>query len=217
MGEEAPPCIWLAGDVMRLEGPQVAVVGSRETPPPLFAAARRLARGLADGGWVITSGLARGADTAAFLGGSAGASGTLAVPACGLNRLPMPTARSAPGRATFLALAPPDHGFNAGLAIRRNAVIAALADALILVASDWKGGSWHAVGRALRERTPVLCLECGGQTPDANAWLLERGLGVALPSGASADEALGLIASVAGRKGRARNAGPRVEPLDFFC
>lgn len=216
MGDEAPACVWLAGDLSRFDRPQVAVVGSRRTPSPFLSAAERAARALSDGGWVITSGLARGADAAAFAGGAAGKSGTTAVPARGLNRISGLPAEIAAGRATFLSPAPPEQDFHAGLAIGRNAVIAALADVLILVASDWKGGSWYAVGRALREGTPVVALECGARTPPANAWLLERGMAHALPIDAPAERTLRLIERLhvtASKKGSMRT---RIEPLCFL-
>lgn len=216
MGDEAPPCVWLTGDLARLDHRQVAMVGSRATPAPLLEAAERLARELSDGGWVITSGLARGADAAAFRGGAAGSAGTVAVPARGLNRIRPPVVETASGRATFMALAPPDQDFHAGLALRRNAVLASLADVLVLVASDWKGGSWHAVRRAMREGTPIVCLECGWRTPKANAWLLERKLAVALPAEAPGGAALRRVTGAHTAAQRAAAARPWIEPLDFL-
>jgi NAD(P)-dependent dehydrogenase (short-subunit alcohol dehydrogenase family) len=57
---------------------------------------------------------------------------------------------AAPGRLTCLGLDRPEVPFSAGLAIRRNDVIAALGDGLILIASGLKGGSAYSVRWALR-------------------------------------------------------------------
>ena len=66
-------------------------------------------------------------------------------------------------------------------------VIAALGDALVLVASGVEGGSKYALRAALRRRTPVWCFECGARTPPANAGLLRAGHARPLSLGGKAD------------------------------
>lgn len=62
---DPPIVLWCAGDAGFLARPGIAVVGSRRASPAGLMIARRLARGLAEAGVVVVSGLARGIDAAA--------------------------------------------------------------------------------------------------------------------------------------------------------
>ena len=121
----------------------------------------------------VVSGMAAGADTAAHqgammasLGGtSSGPAGTIAVPAYGILNTPLGDCRSPMKgdvpRMTCLALDRPDAPFSAGLAIRRNSVIAALGDGLVLAASGPQGGL--ILRRALGDRArPAAVVFRGG-------------------------------------------------------
>lgn len=204
MGADAPPWAYILGDPARIDRPQVAVIGSRRTPPALAAGARRLARSLSDAGWVITSGLADGADAAAHRGGAEGAAGTLALPPYGLlcPRLALSFAR--PAAVSCLSAAPPDLGFRPWYAVQRNSMVGALADALVLISTEWRGGSWYAVRRALETGTPVLTLECGARTPSGNAWLLGRGLARPLSLGAGPAECAEAVSAAVAAKAASR-------------
>ncbi|MBW8368770.1 MAG: DNA-processing protein DprA [Arenimonas sp.] len=82
----APPGRGLvAGDASLLWHPQIAVVGSRRPTPGGQGRARQFARMFAAAGWVVTSGLAEGIDTAAHLG-ALSAGRTVAVVGTGLDR-----------------------------------------------------------------------------------------------------------------------------------
>ena len=65
MIDDAPPLIGVRGKIAALAQPMVAVVGSRNASAAGAKFAERLARGLADAGFVVVSGLARGIDAAA--------------------------------------------------------------------------------------------------------------------------------------------------------
>jgi DNA processing protein len=65
---DAPAALFVEGDPSWLWHPQVAIVGSRAATPGGLDNARAFARGFADAGFVVTSGLAAGIDTAAHLG-----------------------------------------------------------------------------------------------------------------------------------------------------
>jgi predicted Rossmann fold nucleotide-binding protein DprA/Smf involved in DNA uptake len=172
----APPpgLVWLAGARGPLSHPACAVVGTRRTSARLLRAAWELGRALSLEGVAVVSGLARGADALAHAGALQGWAGTVCVPACGLNRVHAPYADHP--RAALVGLAPPTAPFSAGLAVRRNALIAALGDGLVLVASDLRGGSAYAVRWALNRGAPVWCFEDGPATPPANRLLLARGV-----------------------------------------
>ena len=65
MIDDAPPLIGVRGKLAALAQPMVAVVGSRNASAAGTKFAERIARGLADAGLVVVSGLARGIDAAA--------------------------------------------------------------------------------------------------------------------------------------------------------
>lgn len=64
--DSKPKPIFYAGDVAALRAPAVAIVGTRNVSEAGAARARKLARGLAQGGVAVVSGLAAGVDTEAL-------------------------------------------------------------------------------------------------------------------------------------------------------
>ncbi len=84
---DAPPLLYVVGDPELLTLAQLAVVGSRNPTPDGRADARRFAAHLARCGLVITSGLALGVDGAAHEGALEAEGGTVAVLACGVDRV----------------------------------------------------------------------------------------------------------------------------------
>ncbi|AEF20033.1 DNA-processing protein DprA [Pseudomonas fulva] len=84
---DAPPLLFVAGDPMPLERPQLAMVGSRRASRPGLDTAHSFARSLAHGGFVITSGLALGIDGAAHQGALDANGHTVAVLGTGLQCL----------------------------------------------------------------------------------------------------------------------------------
>lgn len=124
--------------------PSVALVGARRASRYGTAQAERIARGLAERGVEVISGLARGVDRAAHEGALAGRGRTHGVLGCGLARVYPPehgalaTAMAATGSviSEFSPGVPPLPGNFP----RRNRLIAALADALLLIEAGEKSG-----------------------------------------------------------------------------
>jgi len=85
MIDDAPPLLAVRGQLAILARPLVAIVGSRNASAAGAKFAERLARGLADAGFGIVSGLARGIDAAAHRASLD--SGTVAVLAGGHERI----------------------------------------------------------------------------------------------------------------------------------
>ncbi len=83
--DTAPAVIAVRGRSEILDRPAIAIVGSRNASAAGLAFAERIARGLAQSGYVIVSGFARGIDARAHR--AALASGTIAVLAGGHDRL----------------------------------------------------------------------------------------------------------------------------------
>ena len=81
-----PPILFVRGDATLLEKHAVAVVGTRAPSAAGVALATRLARAIAAQGIIVTSGLARGIDTAAHRGAlEAKCGGTVAVLGTGVD------------------------------------------------------------------------------------------------------------------------------------
>ena len=83
--DSAPAVIAVRGRAEILDKPAIAVVGSRNASAAGLAFAERMSRGLAQAGYVIVSGFARGIDSRAHR--AALATGTIAVLAGGHDRL----------------------------------------------------------------------------------------------------------------------------------
>jgi DNA processing protein len=83
--DDPPPLLIARGKLDILTCPMIAVVGSRNASAAGIKFAERIARDLAEAGYIIVSGLARGIDAAAHRGSLA--SGTVAVLAGGLNHV----------------------------------------------------------------------------------------------------------------------------------
>jgi len=82
--DDAPPLLLTLGKIELLAGRAVAMVGARNASANGRLLAETMARELAQQGWIVVSGLARGIDSAAHRGALAG--GTIAVLAGGLDR-----------------------------------------------------------------------------------------------------------------------------------
>lgn len=82
---DPPPVLWVRGDARLLNRPQIAVVGTRHPSPYGVGMAEVLSRDLAVRGLVISSGMARGVDTAAHKGALTAAGKTVAVWGTGID------------------------------------------------------------------------------------------------------------------------------------
>ncbi len=146
------------------EGPAVALVGARAASRQGMQRAHDLAAELAGSGHRIVSGGALGVDTAAHRGALAAGGYTVAVMACGLDRYyparnqPLFDAMLAAGGAI---VSPYEEGAQpiAGRFVRRNQIIAALADLVIVVEASTNSGSLHTArfASALGRRLAVVC------------------------------------------------------------
>jgi DNA processing protein len=85
MIDDAPPLLAVRGTLEALMRPMIAIVGSRNASGAGLKFAQSLARDLADAGFVVISGLARGIDQAAHRASIS--SGTVAVLAGGQDRI----------------------------------------------------------------------------------------------------------------------------------
>lgn len=152
--EDPPLLLHAMGEALARDEPPwpaaaLAVVGSRNPTPQGAADARQFARGFAQAGWTVVSGLALGVDAAAHVGALEGAApgqlATLAVVGTGLDRVYPRQHRDLAHRiccqglvlSEFTLGTPPlQENFP-----RRNRLIAALSQATVVVEAALQSGS----------------------------------------------------------------------------
>ncbi|MET9556944.1 DNA-processing protein DprA [Streptomyces sp. NPDC006645] len=147
LGTARPIGLWVRGrpDLRLWALRSVAVVGARACTPYGAHMAASIASGLAERGWVVTSGAAYGVDGAAHRGALASDGATVAVLACGVDVVYPPghaelVRRIAEQGLVVGELAPGDHPTRSRF-ILRNRVIAALTRGTVVVEAEYRSGS----------------------------------------------------------------------------
>lgn len=144
--DEAPPVLYGCGDAAILETGGLAVVGSRDVDEALVEYTESIGQLAAKARCTLVSGGARGIDQAAMRG-ALGAGGKVAgVLADSFERTALNREHRnllIEGQLVLISPYDPAAGFNVGHAMQRNKLIYALADAALVVCSDYeKGGTW---------------------------------------------------------------------------
>jgi DNA processing protein len=153
--------LWVAGALDGLAAPCVAIVGTRAPSDDGRRRARRLAEALARGGVCVVSGLALGIDGAAHEGALAAGAPTIGVLGGGHAHFFPPRHRELGARIVAAGGAvvspfPPENAPVPWQFLARNAVIAALADAVVVVEAAQRSGALNTAGHAADRGIPVL-------------------------------------------------------------
>lgn len=160
----APPAVlFVAGDPAVLDAPQIAVVGSRRPSADGLASARELAAGLAGGGLVVTSGLARGIDAVAHAAAIEAGGRTIAVLGTGPDRVyPASNARLAErivaGGGALVTEFPAGTAPRAEHFPRRNRIVSGLALGTLVVEAGLPSGSLSTARHALDQGREVFAV-----------------------------------------------------------
>lgn len=158
-----PAVVFIRGDPAALEGPRVAVIGTRRCTRYGRDVASRLGGDLAAAGVRVVSGLALGVDGAAHAGAlGAGGAPPVGVVGSGLDvvyprrhaRLWDDVARA----GLLLTEAPPGARPEPWRFPARNRLLAALADVVVVVESHAAGGSMLTVNEAVGRDRPVMAV-----------------------------------------------------------
>ncbi|MGV3758235.1 MAG: DNA-processing protein DprA [Actinomycetota bacterium] len=214
-----PPAVLLTlGSLDALEGPRVAIVGTRRCTGTGAGLARELGRELSASGVHIVSGLALGIDGAAHRGaldaraGHAEAAAPVAVVGSGVD-VPYPSRhrelwRAVAADGVLLSEAPLGTHPAGWRFPARNRVIAALADVVVVVESHAVGGSLHTVQEAIRRGIDVMAVPGSVRSPAA------AGVNQLLAEGCTPVRDAGDVLVALGlQRGRRRAAAdPRPEP-----
>ncbi|HEY6870953.1 MAG TPA: DNA-processing protein DprA [Novosphingobium sp.] len=146
--EGAPPMLIARGQAELAARPAVAVVGARNASAGALKLARQFAAALAEQGWAVVSGLARGIDGAAHRGALAGAGsagGTIGVIASGIDTAYPPEHAELQERVAheglLLAEQPPGTEPLARHFPVRNRIIAGIAAGTLVVEAAPRSGS----------------------------------------------------------------------------
>lgn len=191
-----PDPLWVRGELPR--GPSVAIVGTRTASEEALAFAHDLGRSLAEAGVVVYSGGAVGIDAAAHEGALAAGGATVVVTGTGLDHV-YPKENASlfekiveQGGATISPFER-DQPAARWTFLRRNPVLAALTDALVLVEAPVKSGARSAAMAARRLGRPLFVIPGAPWNPLSAGNFLELSLGaIPLTSEAEIFASLGL-------------------------
>ena len=194
--ENAPSLLYGCGDIALLDKGGLAVVGSRHVDDELAVFSENIGRLSAEAQRSIVSGGAKGIDRAAMHGALMAGGDVAGVMADSLERAALARDNREPfmeGRLVLISPYDPAVGFNVGHAMQRNKLIYALADAALVVTSDFeKGGTWAGAMEQLKRLhfVPVF-VRNGANVGKGNLALLSHG-GKPWPNPQNGNE-LGLV------------------------
>ncbi|WP_342714580.1 DNA-processing protein DprA [Celeribacter neptunius] len=167
--DDAPPAIWVKGDLSLIERPTLALVGARNASSLGARFARSLTRDLGAEGFAIASGLARGIDAAVHE--AALETGTLAVLAGGLDMIYPQENEALYHAIAERGLLISEQPFGMKPIARhfpmRNRIISGLARATIVIEAAARSGSLLTAGNALDQGREVMAVP--GHPFDARA------------------------------------------------
>jgi DNA protecting protein DprA len=178
LGRATPPLLLASGNLELLRYPSLGISGSRKASEESLRRTDKLSRMVAQAGWVVVSGGARGTDEAAHLGCQKDGPGTIIVMPTGLLK---PNLRSEfrkhleDGKTLLLSEFPPEFSWTPGCAMQRNRILTALSHIMVLVEPGLKGGTGGTGRIALRLGTPLFILKTPETGSDGSAELLAAG------------------------------------------
>jgi len=167
--DDRPPLLWALGDPKIAAGRAIALVGARNASALGMRMSAHLSKGLAEMGFAVVSGLARGIDTAAHK--AALDTGTVAVLAGGVDvtypRENEDLQRQIGQCGLLLSEMPPGLTPQARHFPRRNRIISGLVPGLVVVEGAAKSGSLITARTALDQGREVMAVP--GHPFDARA------------------------------------------------
>lgn len=149
----APHALWVRGGSLRMLVEQsVAIVGTRAITRYGYTATRALVQGLSANRWTIISGGALGVDSVAHEAALAAGGATVAVAACGVDRMyPARNARLFDRIVAHGALVseyPPGASPHRHRFLTRNRLVAALSQGTVVVEAGWRSGALNTLSWA---------------------------------------------------------------------
>lgn len=180
LGDDAPPLLFAKGNLRLLDDPAVGFCGSRKASEKGLSVTRKAAQGLAEGGVCVVSGYASGVDLAAHSAALEAGGGTIFVLVEGILRFRAKVdVRDHLNEENHLVISqfPPGLTWIGRNAMKRNATIIGMSDAMILVESGSSGGTYSAGTETLKRHHPLFVVDFAqpGPSAEANPFFIEHG------------------------------------------
>lgn len=159
-----PPIIYLYGQIQKQDEKSIAIVGSRHATEKGLQIARGFGKRLAERGYTIVSGYAKGIDTESHLGALEGKGRTIMVLSNGMLHFKLRDA----GFESFEFLKQhgavisemfPTESWTVGAAMARNRLVVGLSKAVLVVECGIKSGTMNAAHVAQRMNRPLFVLQ----------------------------------------------------------
>lgn len=214
--EDAPPFLSIQGHPLLFQRPAAALVGARNASVNGQRMAESIARGLAEAGWLVVSGLARGIDGAAHRAALAAAGATAGVVAGGLDMIYPPEHADLQAQMAEAGLVvaemPVGTEPTARLFPRRNRIIAGLSLGVVVIEAAPQSGSLITARFAGEQGREVLAVPGSPLDPRC------KGGNRLLKDGAhlveSAEDVIFVLSPLAGRVAEPGGSPPYRPSLD---
>lgn len=193
--QNAPPILFCKGNLQLLNTKGISIVGSRDVSDFAIMITKRIANRLAENGFNVTSGYAKGVDTSAHLGALEGNGTTTMILSYGVNHLSVKKDIKDfnwEKNTLFVTQFLPYEKFSGQNAMSRNKLVCAMSQAVIVISSgperDASGkmsGTFDAGLSALNMKVPLFVLSpllLNPNPPQGNIDLIRIG-GIALANG----------------------------------
>ncbi len=160
---DAPPVLWIRGDIATLHTPQIAIVGSRNASASGNKIAFDFAQEFAVSGMTVTSGLAGGIDAAAHAGALAAQNGqTIGILGTGVDVMyparNKPLAEQMLSRGAIISEFPLGSKAEAWHFPQRNRIISGLSVGILVVEAAENSGSLITARLALEQGRDVFAI-----------------------------------------------------------
>jgi DNA protecting protein DprA len=180
LGATTPETIYVWGNLELMDKPSVGFCGSRDVTEKGLEVTADVAAQIAELGWVVVSGHARGVDATAHRVALENNAGTIIVLPQGMNDFKLRSElRQYAKRDNLLVISefPMNARWNVGYAMRRNRTIIGLSDAMVLVESRTEGGTFNAGKTALQYHQSlfVVTFEDTSKSNAGNEYFIQRG------------------------------------------
>jgi len=211
---DAPFLLFATGRLELLGSPAVGIVGTREPTDYGRQTAMQLAGDLARAGYAVVSGMAKGIDAAAHAGALGAGGETVGVLGHGIDlTYPRDNARlfaAMRERGLLVTELPPGAEPLAGNFPRRNRLISALSEGVLVVEMAAKSGARHTVDYALEQGKEVFAVPgpIGSPMSAGTNQLLKEGARLVTSADDILEELRGVGRSASGRVARAASRHP---------
>lgn len=180
LGDDAPDELYIWGNLELLNKPAIGFCGSRSVTEKGLSVTTDVTKQIAELGWVTVSGHARGVDSTAHRTALENNADTIIVSPEGLDRFKLRAELKRIAKKENLLIIsefPLDAAWAVGRAMQRNRTIIGLTNAMVLVESRDKGGTFDAGKKSLKYNHPlfVVDFEETGKSNAGNQHFIQRG------------------------------------------